>query len=115
MRLNPPPRQRSQAVRRRAERLALAVVENHGAPISLREVALALGWSPQRAARVLLRLATAGEVSREVVEFKDTNYRPRQRVIYRPCPKIPLDLPAWLNPIVHEDIRGARRVEGRYR
>lgn len=115
MRLNPPPRQRSQVVRQQAERQALAVVEKHGAPVSIRDVARALGWSHQRAGRVLLRLAAAGEVSREIIEFKDARYRPRQRVIYRPCPKIPLDLPAWLNPIVHEDIRGARRVEGRYR
>lgn len=115
MRLNLAARQRSQAVRRQAERLALAVVEEHGAPVSIRDAARALGWSCQRAGRVLLRLAAAGEVSREVVEFKDTNYRLRQRVIYRPCPKIPLDLPAWLNPIVHEEIQGARRVEGRYR
>lgn len=113
MRLNPTPRQRSQAVRRQAERLALAVVEEHGAPVSIKDVAWALGWSCQRAGRVLLRLAVAGEVLREIVEFKDTNYRLRRRVLYKPCPKIAPDLPRWLNPSVHE-VRGARRVEGRY-
>jgi hypothetical protein len=106
MRTNP-------AARQQAERLALAVVENHGAPISLRDVARALGWSCQRVARLLLRLADGGEVLREVIEYKDTNYRLRQRVIYRPCPKIAPDLPRWLLPVGHE-VRGARHVAGRY-
>lgn len=89
------------------------VVQSIQEQVTVRTLALSLGWPWQRVAKVLQRLAAGGEVVRVVTEHKDKRHRLRRTVWYKPVQQLHVeDLPAWLGLRVHP-VRGGTYVAGR--
>lgn len=93
----------------------IAVLDRlRGASLALtaREVALMLGWPPQRAIWALHRLAARGEVTVTEGERKDNAYRVRKFARYRPAIAPKALYPAWMMPRVTIEVKG-RLVRGK--
>ena len=95
-----------------AESTVLAHLKSAGLPLTAREVALLLGWPPQRAIWALQRLAAKGDVTVSEGERKDQCYRVRRFAKYRPAMAPKALYPAWMMPKATVIVK-ARLVRGR--
>lgn len=81
-------------------------------PLTAREVAMLLGWPPQRVIWALQRLAAKGDVTVTEGERKDNQYRVRRFARYRPANAPKAFYPAWMMPRVTIVVQG-RMVRGK--
>jgi hypothetical protein len=89
---------RQQAALESAEQAVLDHLRAASLPLTAREVALLLGWPPQRAIWALARLAARGDVTVSEGERKDQCYRVRRFARYRPAMAPRALYPAWMMP-----------------